>query len=826
MIASNGEAGGDRTRLTLQKGVLDLETGELIGTAVTLTRTELELVAWLASADAPVSTGTLLQEVWGYRPGVKSRTVYSTIERVRRKLEVDPRDPRHLVKEALGYAFQVAEAAPELPPDFVGRAREVESVLGMLRRGGAVGLHGPPGVGKTRLAREVFRCVEKRFSERFWVDLRGVRPLPDALIRIGRALGLNTGEPDRIRVAFGERASVLLVLDDLDDLGPDGAAELLGIVGDTSTILTSRRRAPAISEALVLEGLAPWACRALLRDRGVSELSDDTLDEAAARFDHLPLALHLTAPWLQAFGRDTLNVDVRSLAGLSDAIAGSWERASEAQRAWLSALAVVGGTAPIDLAVELGPPRASAHLDALTSLSLVELRSGRVTLLETVREFALERAADPESVRLDALAWAGRSLSSAVSSLGTPDHRVAIERIESNLDVIERVLDTAPRTRLWCRAVDDLLPILWRVGLFPAVDAWVRERVEHAVDGEDEIRARITQSLVAERRGGDPLAPLEVGPRPEPSSELGASFHVQLGNVLQRRGRIDEAESVFRELLGAWRSNTFAGRRAHLGLAQVHRAAARPEEALEVLGELDRLATMAGDATHLVATWGVRGQVLRRLGSPVQAELWLRKARAEALEQRDFENAAHIAQTLAGVCGMSGELAEGRRLLRDALRFYRSHGLIRSFGFAHLSMASLCLWSDEIEECLENLTLAEQAFASTRNELGVRNCRVLRGRALAAGEAWSRARDALRLSIDGAPLSAERARAVARGLWAVCAVYAGTVRSADLDGVRAALHDDDASRLVGELLDRARAGADPAEIARVLGSSALEHAGG
>ena len=43
-----------------------------------------------------VSRAELLREVWQYQTGVVSRTIYIHIAELRRKLEPDPADPRHI----------------------------------------------------------------------------------------------------------------------------------------------------------------------------------------------------------------------------------------------------------------------------------------------------------------------------------------------------------------------------------------------------------------------------------------------------------------------------------------------------------------------------------------------------------------------------------------------------------------------------------------------------------------------------------------------------------------------------------------------------------
>jgi DNA-binding response OmpR family regulator len=68
------------------------------GRPVALRPKEYELLAaLLARRGAVASRGELLQEVWRYEPDVTSRTVDTHVLELRRKLEDDPANPRHLL---------------------------------------------------------------------------------------------------------------------------------------------------------------------------------------------------------------------------------------------------------------------------------------------------------------------------------------------------------------------------------------------------------------------------------------------------------------------------------------------------------------------------------------------------------------------------------------------------------------------------------------------------------------------------------------------------------------------------------------------------------
>jgi DNA-binding response OmpR family regulator len=80
------------------------------GMPVMLTPKAFELLLALVARGGRVATRQdLLKEVWGYGAFVLSRTVDSHIAELRRKLEVDPAHPRHIVTVwKVGYRFETS----------------------------------------------------------------------------------------------------------------------------------------------------------------------------------------------------------------------------------------------------------------------------------------------------------------------------------------------------------------------------------------------------------------------------------------------------------------------------------------------------------------------------------------------------------------------------------------------------------------------------------------------------------------------------------------------------------------------------------------------
>jgi two-component system KDP operon response regulator KdpE len=95
---------------------IDLERRavSVAGQPVRLTPTEYELLRVLASnRDKVLTDRMLLQAVWGPEYGSEDHYLHVYIARLRRKLEAEPRAPRHLVTEpGVGYRFVSTPSEP------------------------------------------------------------------------------------------------------------------------------------------------------------------------------------------------------------------------------------------------------------------------------------------------------------------------------------------------------------------------------------------------------------------------------------------------------------------------------------------------------------------------------------------------------------------------------------------------------------------------------------------------------------------------------------------------------------------------------------------
>ena len=435
--------------------------------AGTLSPTERELVAWLADRPGVEHPrDVLLREVWGYAATVVSRTVDTTMRRLRRKLEVDPGRPDHFhTARGVGYRFEplvVAEpvSAPPAPSTmrlpapltpFVGQVDALNRLRALLEKRRLVTILGPGGVGKTRLALATATAMAAQFSHiRFW-GLASVRDADGVRASLLTALGLPSEAPlQAARHALSRSARPLLVIDNAEHLVAPVALHvhrLLTEVPALTGLVTSRQPLQLRGEArFALGPLSSEDARALLQERaldvGVVLEDDHEVDVLADRLDRLPLAIELAAARLD----DHSTADL--LTGLADrfavlasewadtsprqatmwgAIDWSWGLLNDVEQRALARLGLVRGEVPLAAAEALLGPLASGRpVQALRRTSLVLVEDGWVRLLDSVRDFANAHLEAERAAAAPGLArWLVDHAEACAADLDSPRHAAA-----------------------------------------------------------------------------------------------------------------------------------------------------------------------------------------------------------------------------------------------------------------------------------------------------------------------------------------------------------------------------------------------------------------
>jgi DNA-binding winged helix-turn-helix (wHTH) protein/tetratricopeptide (TPR) repeat protein len=128
-------------RISIDGGWVDLSTREVHrdGAIAQLRHKEAELLGYLADRMGKVvPREELLVEVWGYHPDSRSRTLDTTVRRIRARIEPEPSAPRYL-QTAPGVGYRLVLPA----------SHERSWLHDALDQAPVVALWGPPGVGKS-----------------------------------------------------------------------------------------------------------------------------------------------------------------------------------------------------------------------------------------------------------------------------------------------------------------------------------------------------------------------------------------------------------------------------------------------------------------------------------------------------------------------------------------------------------------------------------------------------------------------------------------------------------------------------------------------------
>jgi len=389
----------------LGSSIWDTDSSDLRrdGSWVALSPLERRLVGYLAErAGQTVGSEELLQNVWEYKPGVRTRAVANTVARLRTKLG----DDAGSIVTVFGRGYRLETSGDR---DLVGRDALLEQVSQVLERTRWVTLYGLGGVGKTRVTRAVSQQQGRRT---LWVPCDGMRTESDLWSALADMLNMSASvEPERIRRALGALGPLCLVLDAVEGLGETGAIVGEALIADCPElhlIVTTRvhhgegdaiRVGPLDSESAA----ALFVRRVETVRKGAFDPDPQHLNTVLDLVDRLPLGIELAAARLRLFDlaslaqrmQDDLSIVDRGGTSLEAVLEQSWRLLSPDQQRVLCAAAQFAESFTLDQVAAASGLAGGRLLDALEGLvrgSFVLDRHPRFRMLNLVRSFGAAKA--------------------------------------------------------------------------------------------------------------------------------------------------------------------------------------------------------------------------------------------------------------------------------------------------------------------------------------------------------------------------------------------------------------------------------------------------
>ncbi len=624
-------------------------------------------------------------------------------------------------------------ALPVPRTSFVGREREVGLVQALLRRGDVrlVTLTGPGGVGKTRTA---IRAVSSAPHAAQFVDLADVQQPALVLPTIAASLG---ARPDRRPLLDVLRALLrdddyLLVLDNFEQVLPAALslADLLDACPKVKLLATSRVVLGIPGEHVVdirpfpLPPLRPPgseahavdfdACR-LFVDRAQALCPEFALTSANARsivgicqrLDGLPLAIELAASWVPVLSPSALLAQLENRLALPsadslgtpqrqrslrDTIAWSYGLLGASTQTLFRRIAVFNGGCSLDAVKEIcgdGSLDVLQELRALVANSLVRRTDhpdgdSRYTLLETVREFGVERllqSGEASIIRQRHAAYFLALAERTETRLSTGERDVWLDHLESEQGNLYGALGWAveqAEAEIAAGLAGLLLPF-WQFRFYSSVGRdWVRRALEL---GEDVSAPVMRKALYC------------------------------AGTLAYMHGEHAEAACLFADVLGRYREADDPGMtgRVELALGRLAWDDGDLDTARGWFDSAKQRFERCGDEVGLAHSLHDVGLVAFKDGDHPQAEAFLRDAlrRWQSLGF-SWELSQCIPGHLADVARAAGNLTEAMILYQKCLSLNWDRQDLENVSWSLAGLAIIAATDGQGEQAVRLMGLADQ----------------------------------------------------------------------------------------------------------------------
>jgi predicted ATPase len=620
---------------------------------------------------------------------------------------------------------------------FVGRDRELGAIVDLLLRPEVrlVTITGPGGIGKSRLAVQAVNSAAERFSGGVYFlalyALHDPASVPAALVQalgIRESGGQSATELLKDHFQNRSRLPTLLLLDNFEHLiqAAPITAELLAMSSDLKILVTSRSALRVYGEhefpvpPLALpeskatsspDVLAEYPAIALFVQRAVAARPDflltrenaSAITDICARLDGLPLAIELAAARLKVLSPSALRTRLASrlklLTGgardlpqrqqtLRAAMDWSYDLLTPEEQKLFRRLAVFVGGCNLEAVEAVCDTRGDLGLDLLDGMasmvdkSLVQqvqhqLGESRFHMLETVREYALEKLEAAEETRLARRAHAAYCLvlaeEGATETAG--DQALWQDRLSAEHDNFRAALD-------WLIQTGDAE---WGLRLGAALFRYW-EASEYLTEGRDSLdkllrlpaaasatklraRAVFAAGVLAAEQGdygpADALMTesLEIARRFNDVQGAAVSLNALAVNA-RDSGDLVLAHSRYQQSLSLWKEldDQRAIATSLSNLANVVKLDGDFKRAHDLYSECRELFDKLGDRAGVAWTVNYQGDVARDRGDSLAA-------------QTLYEQALHVFRELDDRWGIAGTLADLGSLAREQQEFSSAEAL-------------------------------------------------------------------------------------------------------------------------------------------------------